>query len=388
MQTITILGSTGSIGENTLDIISQNPSDFSVFALTAHTNVDKLFQQCLKFKPEYAVLVNSHSAKILEKKLKENNIKEVEVLAGEKALCDVAENANVDIVMAAIVGIAGLSSAYSAIKAGKKVLLANKESLVTAGSLFMNAVAKYGATLLPVDSEHNAIFQCMPKNNLVYNDKIVSEIILTASGGPFRTKPVSELSRVTPDEACAHPNWDMGRKISVDSATMMNKALEVIEAYWLFGVPVENLSVIIHPQSIIHSMVKYVDGSFLAQLGSPDMRTPITHCMYYPLRGSVNVKPLDLTTQALHFEQVNYERFPSIEMVFKLLSEKNSVGAIIFNAVNELMVEQFLDKKIAFTDIVNNVDKYLQKLSFQTPETIEEVILLDKEIRSCVTPTQ
>jgi 1-deoxy-D-xylulose-5-phosphate reductoisomerase len=388
MQTITILGSTGSIGENTLDIISQNPSDFSVFALTAHTNVDKLFQQCLKFKPEYAVLVNSHSAKILEKKLKENNIKEVEVLAGEKALCDVAENANVDIVMAAIVGIAGLSSAYSAIKAGKKVLLANKESLVTAGSLFMNAVAKYGATLLPVDSEHNAIFQCMPKNNLVYNDKIVSEIILTASGGPFRTKPVSELSRVTPDEACAHPNWDMGRKISVDSATMMNKALEVIEAYWLFGVPVENLSVIIHPQSIIHSMVKYVDGSFLAQLGSPDMRTPITHCMYYPLRGSVNVKPLDLTAQALHFEQVNHERFPSIEMVFKLLSERNSVGAIIFNAVNELMVEQFLDKKIAFTDIVNNVDKYLQKLSFQTPETIEEVILLDKEIRSCVTPTQ
>ncbi len=388
MQSITILGSTGSIGENTLDIISQNSDDFSVFALAANSNVEKIYLQCVKFKPKYVVLVNKQSALQLKNKFKSNHINDVEVLAGEQALCDIAKDINVDVVMAAIVGIAGLPSAYAAVKAGKKVLLANKESLVTAGGLFMEAVANHNAILLPVDSEHNAIFQCLPQKNPVYKDKVVSEIILTASGGPFRTKPVADLIQVTPDEACAHPNWDMGRKISVDSATMMNKALEVIEAYWLFGVPVEKLSVLIHPQSIIHSMVKYVDGSFLAQLGSPDMRTPIAHCMYYPERGEVKVKHLDLTEKTLHFEKVDYSRFPSIKMVFDLLAEKNNVGTIIFNAVNELMVQQFLDGKIAFTDIVSNVAKYLQKLSFQPPRTIEEVISLDKEIRSCVIPTQ
>ncbi|MFT6834220.1 MAG: 1-deoxy-D-xylulose-5-phosphate reductoisomerase, partial [Francisellaceae bacterium] len=238
-----------------------------------------------------------------------------------------------------------------------------------------------------VDSEHNAIFQCLPAHNPVFDSKEISEIILTASGGPFRTKPIDQLSIVTPDQACAHPNWEMGRKISVDSATMMNKSLEVIEAYWLFNVPTEQLSVLIHPQSIVHSMVKYSDGSFLAQLGSPDMRTPIGHALYYPGRGNVEVKPLDLTEKSLDFERVDNARFPSIQTVFSLLKHQDYVGTIIFNAVNELMVERFLHNKIKFTDIVKNVNNMIEKLSYPMPRSIEDVISLDKEIRSCVIPT-
>lgn len=387
MKTITILGSTGSIGTSTLNVIQQNPSDFEVFALTANSSVDKMLEQCLQFSPQYVVLVDPTSAKDLEMRLNLEQHVGTAVLSGEQALCDVASDSSVDIVMAAIVGIAGLPSAYSAAIHGKKILLANKEALVTAGSLFMEAVKFHGATLVPIDSEHNAIFQCLPAHNPVFDSKEISEIILTASGGPFRTKPIDQLSIVTPDQACAHPNWEMGRKISVDSATMMNKSLEVIEAYWLFNVPTEQLSVLIHPQSIVHSMVKYSDGSFLAQLGSPDMRTPIGHALYYPGRGDVEVKPLDLTEKSLDFERVDNARFPSIQTVFSLLKHQDYVGTIIFNAVNELMVERFLHNKIKFTDIVKNVNNMIEKLSYPMPRSIEDVISLDKEIRSCVIPT-
>ena len=387
MQTITILGSTGSIGVNTLDVIAQNPNDFRVFALAAYHSVDKILSQCQQFQPEYVVMVDQDAAKKLEVALKQKHLSTIKVLSGNEALCDIASHYSVDTVMAAIVGIAGLPSAYAAVKAGKKILLANKEALVTAGNLFMQAVDQFGATLIPVDSEHNAIFQCLPAENPTYSTKKISEIILTASGGPFRNSPISELSQVTPEQACAHPNWNMGRKISVDSATMMNKALEVIEAYWLFKAPVKKLSVLIHPQSIVHSMVKYTDGSFLAQLGSPDMRTPIAHALYYPRRGSVEVKPLDLTEKPLSFEQVDDCRFPSIRTVFALLANQDYASTIIFNAVNELMVERFLNGAIRFTDIVSNVIDVINKSSYSQPKSIDDVIFLDKDIRSCVSTT-
>lgn len=387
MQTITILGSTGSIGGNTLDVISQNPADFHIYALTANSNVEALLAQCIAWRPVYAVMTDTQAADTLARELEQRHLTDIIVLSGQDGLCQVARAPEVDTVMAAIVGIAGLSSAYAAAKAGKKILLANKESLVTAGHLFMDAVQTNGATLIPVDSEHNAIFQCLPEDHPYYDERKIDEVILTASGGPFRTKNINELSNVTPDQACAHPNWTMGQKISVDSATMMNKALEVIEAHWLFQVPVDKLSVLIHPQSIIHSMVKYTDGSYLAQLGSPDMRTPIAHSLYYPGRGKVNAQPLDLTSHSLTFEHVNQERFPAIAAVYELLRKRDYAGMVIFNAMNELMVEQFLHSQIRFTDIVANVVSSVHNHSYSYPETIEEVILLDKKIRSCVTST-
>ncbi|WP_119343376.1 1-deoxy-D-xylulose-5-phosphate reductoisomerase [Facilibium subflavum] len=383
MKNITILGATGSIGQNTLSIIADNPYDFSVYALSAHTQIDRLFTQCLQFSPKYAVVANKDLAAQLTTKLKAQN-STTTVLYGQKALIDIACDDAVDMVMAAIVGIAGLTPTYEAIKKGKKILLANKESLVTAGHLFMAAVEKYNALLLPVDSEHNAIFQCLSSFNKKADKGAVEKIILTASGGPFRQKTLAELQHVTPDEACAHPNWSMGRKISVDSSTMMNKALEVIEAYWLFGMPIENIEVLIHPQSIVHSMVKYCDGSFIAQMGTPDMKTPIGYAMYYPKRHFIDVPNLDFTQKALTFEQVDLSRFGALKIVFTLLKNKDYAGNIVFNAANEVLVEAFLSGQIKYLEIIDYIEKALSKANFNAPGDIDEVIAIDQQTRLLV----
>ena len=348
MKTITILGATGSIGENTLQIIRDNRGDFKVFALSAHKNVDLLFKQCVEFHPRFAVVANASLAQELQQKLLDNNIV-TQVLFGQEGLIEIVVDESVDMVMAAIVGIAGLKPTYAAVEKGKTILLANKEALVTAGHLFIDAVKKYQATLLPVDSEHNAIYQCLDNKSQL--DQSIDKIIITASGGSFRQKKMQELQAITPEEACAHPNWEMGRKISIDSSTMVNKALEVIEAYWLFGVPVEKLQVLIHPQSIVHSMVAYCDGSYIAQLGSPDMKTPIAYAMYYPKRQVINVPKLDLTAKPLSFYPVDAQRFSVIPLVFELLERCNYAGMIVFNAANEVLVDAFLaEKNIIFAN--------------------------------------
>ena len=381
MTVLSILGATGSIGENTLDVVRQNRADFKLYALGACRNVDRLYQQCMEFVPRYAVLVEAGAAATLKKRLQRAGQTTTTVLEGEQALCDVAAASDVERVMAAIVGIAGLKSAYAAVQAGKVVLLANKEALVSAGRLFMDAVSRYGATLVPVDSEHNAIFQCLPGQG---GTQGVSRIVLTASGGPFRDRDPATLSAVKPQEACAHPNWSMGAKISVDSATMVNKALEVIEAFWLFKLPPERLAVLIHPQSIVHSLVHYEDGSYLAQLGSPDMRTPITYALYYPDRGQAAVTPLDLTGHTLQFEAVDSRRFPVIDLVFELLKAGNYNATIVLNAANEVLVEQFLAGQIGFTDIVTGVQQIITAFEGEMPESIEAVIALDQSVRTYV----
>ena len=382
MKTITVLGATGSVGQNTLKVIEANPQDFKIYALSANTRFDLLFEQCVQFQPCYAVLATAALAQKLQVRL--NSLKlETKVLFGEDALCRITRAPEVDTVMAAIVGIAGLRPTFSAVTAGKRVLLANKEALVTAGAIFMKAVYEHQATLLPVDSEHNAIFQCLtgPENQDV--DRI-EKIILTASGGPFRTKALSELKTITPDEACRHPNWSMGRKISVDSSTMMNKALEVIEAYWLFQVPIEKIEVLIHPQSIVHSMVQYCDGSFIAELGSPDMRTPIAYALYYPTRCPVKVPALDLTRQHLTFEAPDLKRFKAIEIVFSLLQRKDYAACIVFNAANEILVAAFLDEKIQYLEIIAYIEQTLAALTFSNPETIDDVMDIDLRTRAFV----
>ncbi|MCG8378896.1 MAG: 1-deoxy-D-xylulose-5-phosphate reductoisomerase, partial [Proteobacteria bacterium] len=315
MKGITILGSTGSIGVSTLDVISRHSNDYSVIALTANTNVETLLEQCLIYKPEFAVMVDADSAARLEQELK-NKASDIKVLTGTDGLLEVVKSDNVDYVMAAIVGAAGLLPSLAAARAGKRVLLANKESLVMSGKLFMDTVRDNNAELLPIDSEHNAIFQCMPTDfNQGLNKVGVNKILLTASGGPFRTIPLDRLSSVTPDQACAHPNWDMGKKISVDSATMMNKGLEIIEACWLFHTGPDNIEVVIHPQSIIHSLVEYDDGSVLAQLGNPDMRTPIAYGLAWPERINSGVEKLDLFhVSQLNFERPDQERFPCLRL--------------------------------------------------------------------------
>ncbi|MFZ9034991.1 MAG: 1-deoxy-D-xylulose-5-phosphate reductoisomerase [Francisellaceae bacterium] len=384
MKNITILGSTGSIGRSTLEVIAQNRDDFSVFALTAHTQIELLFKQCLEFQPRFAVVATDQLADVLSHKLKATACK-TEVLSGEAGLIEVAAEFQVDLVMAAIVGIAGLKPTYAAVTAGKTVLLANKEVLVTAGEIFMNAVAKYRATLIPVDSEHNAIFQCLEANNKKYDDKAVSEIILTASGGPFRDKTLNELHAITPAEACDHPNWQMGRKISIDSSTMVNKALEIIEAYWLFTVPADKIKVLIHRQSIVHSMVKYHDGSYLAQMGSPDMKTPIGFALYYPHRHGIDVPSLDLTAQNLSFEALDMERFKAVAIVFELLRRKDYGGTIIFNAINEVLVERFLQGRIAYLDIIAGIEQGLDAIRCENPETIDDVMAIDRMARAYFT---
>ncbi|WP_414728351.1 1-deoxy-D-xylulose-5-phosphate reductoisomerase [Zhongshania aliphaticivorans] len=379
MQSVTVLGSTGSIGISTLDVLARHPDRYSVYALTANTSVDELFAQVMAFAPRYAVLREEAVAGAFAERLRAAGSK-AEVLSGETGLCEVAAAA--DITMAAIVGAAGLLPTLAAVEAGKKVLLANKESLVMAGQLFIDAVAKSGATLLPIDSEHNAIFQCLP---LAAEGGIkaqgVQRILLTGSGGPFRATPLAELASVTPDQACAHPNWSMGRKISVDSATMMNKGLELIEACWLFQTDPATIEIIVHPQSVIHSMVEYVDGSVLAQLGNPDMRTPIAHALAWPQRIHSGVSSLDIISQArLDFEAPDEERFPCLRLARDAAIRGGTAPAVL-NAANEIAVAAFLDGKLAFVDIAQVIADVMAQTNIGEPQSLLDVQAADSAAR-------
>ena len=392
MINVAILGSTGSIGTSTLDVIARQSERFKAFALTANKNVDRLYEQCLQFLPEIAVMVDEVSAEELEKKLKESSkTSHIKVFSGYKALDAVASDMKIDYVMAAIVGAAGLNSSLAAARSGKRILLANKESLVMSGDLFMQAVKDNNATLLPIDSEHNAIFQSMPEKLTRTGSNIenqgalqlsgVEKILLTASGGPFLNKSLDELSHVTPDQACAHPTWEMGRKISVDSATMMNKGLEVIEASWLFNASADDIQVVIHPQSVIHSMVSYSDGSVLAQLGNPDMRTPIAHAMAWPERMDSGVEPLDLFKVAqLNFEQPDFDRFVCLRLAYEALRAGGTAPAIL-NAANEIAVDSFLNGQIAFTQIAKVVEQTLEHIDFEAAVSIDVILFADVEAR-------
>jgi len=379
---LTVLGSTGSIGTSTLDVVARHPQKYKVQALTACRQDELLFEQCKRFKPRYAVLVEEAAATRLAQRIAAAGMK-VEVLCGEQALEQVASLPEVDAVMAAIVGAAGLRPSLAAARAGKKILLANKEALVMAGSIFMDEVRKNGATLLPIDSEHNAIFQALPRD---YSGDMaasgVRKILLTASGGPFRDMPVSALQQVTPEQACAHPNWVMGRKISVDSASMMNKGLEVIEAHWLFNAMAEDIQVVVHPQSVIHSMVQYVDGTVLAQMGNPDMRTPIAHALAYPMRIDAGVAPLDLFQVAtLNFVAPDFERFPCLALAYQALRTGGTAPAVL-NAANEVAVDAFLNRKISFLDIPRLISDVLTAHSGSAINTLEDVLLADEQART------
>jgi 1-deoxy-D-xylulose-5-phosphate reductoisomerase len=375
MQRITILGATGSIGVSTLDVLARHPERYSVYALTAHSRVDELAVQCEQFRPAVAVVGTADGAQRLSRMLQQKGLK-TQVEYGEAALCAVAEASECDVVMAAIVGAVGLAPTLAAARAGKKILLANKEALVMSGQLFIDAVNTNGATLLPIDSEHNAIFQCLPHDYRRTPDRYgIAKILLTASGGPFLTRAVETLDTVTPEEAVAHPNWVMGRKISVDSATMMNKGLEVIEAHWLFGAPASQIDVVIHPQSVIHSMVSYVDGSVLAQLGNPDMRTPIAHALAYPERIVSGVEPLDLARIAtLQFAPPDFDRFPCLKLAYDALRTGGTAPAIL-NAANEVAVQAFLDRRIGFRMIDQVIARVLDKVQIQTSVTSVDGLL-------------
>lgn len=390
-QRVTILGSTGSIGENTLDVIARHPQRYEVFALTANTRVDLLLPQLQQHSPRYAVLRDEQAAEQLRSQLKSHNLEHIDVLAGESGLNQVVVDAQVDTVMAAIVGAAGLGATMAAAEAGKKILLANKESLVMAGDLFMAAVERSGAVLLPIDSEHNAIFQCMPHDCQQRNSGNhqasslaaagVSKILLTGSGGPFRQLPLEQLGQVTPAQACAHPNWVMGQKISVDSATMMNKGLELIEACWLFACKPQQIDIVVHPQSVIHSMVQYVDGSVLAQLGNPDMRTPIAHALAFPERIDAGVAALDLIAIGqLDFEQPDLQRFPCLRLAMDAVALGGSAMTVL-NAANEVAVEAFLQGRIRFTDIAVIIEQLLGRHKNLEPDSISTVQGVDSEAR-------
>ena len=380
MQRVTLLGATGSIGDSTLDVIAKHPHKYSVFALTGNTRLEKLASQCCQFQANYAVVNDEPSAEKLRVLIAELGGK-TEVLFGQKALSDVAASSEVDIVMAAIVGAAGLMPTLSAVRAHKKVLLANKESLVMAGSIFMQALNSSKASLLPIDSEHNAIFQCLPSDYPVKNKATVKKLILSASGGPFRNWSLEEMQSATPEQACAHPNWSMGHKISVDSASMMNKGLEIIEARWLFDIPVDKIEVLVHPQSIIHSLVQYVDGSTLAQLGNPDMKIPIAHALAWPDRIESNVNDLDLIEIAnLDFEAPDSQRFPCLKLAYDVASVGGDAPTVL-NAANEIAVQAFLERKILFTQIGQVVDNTLSQFSFSEPVTLEDVQDTDKRAR-------
>lgn len=377
IKNITILGATGTIGVNTLDVIARHPDKYNVLALTANTNIEKLFEQCVEYQPTYAVMVSFDAAEQLQKKISDYRLETI-VLSGAESLDQVASLDGVDYVMAAIVGAAGLLPNLAAAKAGKRVMLANKESLVMSGKLFMDAVHEHNAELLPIDSEHNAIFQCMPGPS---NKDKIQKILLTASGGPFRTWQADQLTSVTPAQAVAHPNWEMGKKISVDSATMMNKGLEVIEACWLFDVDVEMIQVVVHPQSTIHSMVSYNDGSVLAQLGNPDMRTPIAYALGWPERIVSGVNNLDIFDVArLDFERPDFDRYPCLKLAYEAHLQGGN-ATIALNAANEIAVDAFLQEKILFTEIPILIDKVLQDSRLGTPETLDEILIQDKVSR-------
>lgn len=381
VRNITVLGATGSIGMSTLDVIERHPDRYRVFALTARTQVDRLLSLCLRFKPHFAVVDDAAAADRLGAVL-ESHASATQVLHGPHALVEVSNDPEVDAVMAAIVGAAGLLPAIAAARAGKQVLLANKEALVMSGALFMEAVRSGGARLLPIDSEHNAVFQCLPVGYDGNLDRAgVRRILLTASGGPFRLAPLESLAEVTPDQACAHPNWVMGRKISVDSATMMNKGLEVIEARWLFDAPPERIDVVIHPQSVIHSMVEYVDGSVIAQLGNPDMRTPIAHALAFPERIDAGVKSLDLfEISRLTFERPDLQRFPCLDLAYAALRQGGAAAAVL-NAANEEAVAAFLARGLAYPRIAEVISETLEQAEGLSVESIEAVIETDQRAR-------
>ena len=379
-RSITVLGATGSIGLSTLDVIRRHPDRFSVYALTAGTRADELATLCREFRPAVAVMADAEAAERLKALLAD--MPETRVLAGEAGLCEVAASAESDTVMAAIVGAAGLAPTLAAVRAGKRVLLANKEALVMSGKLFMDAVERHGAELLPIDSEHNAIFQCMPA------DKVrdprgagITRILLTASGGPFREYAAEDLRAVTPAQACAHPNWSMGQKISVDSATLMNKGLELIEACWLFNTTPANVQVHVHPESIIHSMVEYADGSVLAQLGSPDMRTPIANGLAWPERIEAGVAPLDLfAIGRFHFERPDLQRFPCLRLAAEAFAAGGTAPAVL-NAANEVAVAAFLEGRLCFADIPVIIERTLTATDVVPADSFDTIFAKDAEAR-------
>ncbi|WP_299787671.1 1-deoxy-D-xylulose-5-phosphate reductoisomerase [uncultured Shewanella sp.] len=385
MQKMVILGATGSIGSSTLSVIESNPQAYGIYALVANTNVDKMVSLCEAHRPQVAHMVDSKAAVTLKERLPSEL--GIEVTTGEDQLLDIVSAACVDTVMAAIVGAAGLVPTLAAVKAGKRVLLANKESLVMSGRLFIEEMQRSGAKVLPVDSEHNAIFQALPESmqdNIGYcelEQAGVSHILLTGSGGPFLTSELDSLAAMTPDQACKHPNWSMGRKISVDSATMMNKGLEYIEARWLFNATDEQLKVVIHPQSVIHSMVQYLDGSVLAQMGNPDMRTPIAHCMAYPQRIHSGVEPLDFfKVGQLSFLEPDFNRFPCLALAMEACKQGQEATTVV-NAANEISVQAFLDNRIKFTDIARVNEACLSQVAPQTLNSIEDILTLDLQSR-------
>ena len=378
---LAILGSTGSIGVSTLDVVARHSGKFEVVALTARHQSAALFEQCFKVRPKIAVMLDPDAAQDLRRRLQQAGVA-CEVRCGVEALEQVASMPGVDTVMAAIVGIAGLRPTLAAARAGKNVLLANKESLVTAGAVLMDAVRESGATLLPIDSEHNAIFQALPRGYAGSADRAgVRRILLTASGGPFRATPLRQLEEVTPDQACAHPNWVMGRKISVDSATMMNKGLEVIEARWLFSVRPDQIEVVIHPESVIHSLVEYIDGSVIAQLGNPDMRTPIAHALGFPERIMAGVEFLDLTcVGSLHFERPDKQRFPCLRLAYEALA-KGGTAPTALNAANEIAVASFLSGGLGFRQIPALIEAVLADHTCTPVENLEDVLAADHAAR-------
>lgn len=381
-QQITVLGATGSIGLSTLDVIARHPERYQAFALTGYSRMAELEQLCVRHRPQFAVVADQASAGRLQAALNAAGLP-TRVLVGEDALCEVASHPQVDAVMAAIVGAAGLKPTLAAVRAGKKVLLANKEALVMSGALFMQAVREHGATLLPIDSEHNAIFQCLPGD---YGRGLaavgVRRILLTASGGPFRETPLDQLEKVSPEQACAHPNWSMGRKISVDSASMMNKGLELIEACWLFDARPSQVEVVIHPQSVIHSLVDYVDGSVLAQLGNPDMRTPIANALAWPERIDSGVAPLDLFAVArLDFQRPDEQRFPCLRLA-RQAAEVGGCAPARLNAANEVAVAAFLERRICFPEIARIIEDTLDREPSAAVENLDAVLAADARARA------
>jgi 1-deoxy-D-xylulose-5-phosphate reductoisomerase len=379
-QRLTILGSTGSVGVSTLDVVARHRDRFELVALAARNRTDILFNQCLEFRPRIAVLLDAGAAQELQRRLREAGLT-CEVRSGIQALEEIASLPDVDTVMAAIVGIAGLRPTLAAARAGKKLLLANKESLVTAGAVLMDAARASRARLLPIDSEHNAIFQALPRDYAAPEASGVRRILLTASGGPFRSATPRQLEDVTPEQACAHPNWVMGRKISVDSATMMNKGLEVIEAHWLFGARPESIEVVIHPESVVHSLVEYVDGSVIAQLGNPDMRTPIAFALGFPERIAAGVEPLDLARiGALHFERPDLQRFPCLRLAYEALAAGGTAPTVL-NAANEVAVSHFLSGALGFRRIPALIESVLSDSAPRPVAGIDDVLAADHDAR-------
>ena len=379
-RVLTILGATGTIGVNTLDVVARHPGRFEIFALTGATQVERMFEQCRTHRPRYAVMSHADCATALRQRVKDAGLA-VTVLEGERALTEVSTAPEVDTVMAAIVGAAGLPATLAAAQAGKRILLANKETLVVSGQLFMDAVARSGAVLLPIDSEHNAIFQALPRDfNGDFQQAGVKSLWLTASGGPFRQLSAEEIARATPAQAIAHPNWVMGKKISVDSASLMNKGLEVIEARWLFNARPEQIRVVVHPQSIIHSMVEYADGSVIAQLGTPDMRTPIAYALGFPERIEAGVSGLELMGRQLSFEEPDHARFPCLGLAFEALRRGGNASAVL-NAANEVAVARFLDGAVPFSVIPGSIAHTMDALAGGAAETLDDLLEADRLAR-------